>query len=94
MFTANDIFISGALELNRHAFDSSRGENQASHVDALSNIANMIDEQVPDDVAQYPQQIPEQPQTPAGRTKTKLFIQIKLFIAASVLIVSLVKSVL
>lgn len=38
-FTANDAFTSGALELNRHAFEISRWGHQAQHSGQLSNLA-------------------------------------------------------
>jgi len=47
-FTSNELFTSGALEVNRHEFEDSQYQNRESHASELSGLLNSVSGDFPD----------------------------------------------
>ena len=78
-FTSNEMFTSGALEVNRHEFEDSQYQNRESHASELTNLlgGDFPDSGVQNPVKQNPEPPPrvEEPAKSPGRTMN-LFIDL------------------
>ena len=54
-FTSNELFTSGALEVNRHEFEDSQYQNRESHASELSGLLNSVSGDFSDNAVAPPQ---------------------------------------